>query len=153
MSSKIFLWNIKIGVSYSLLRSRCLGSSRNALPPPTNALVDISPNSSCATRLFACQGSIFIFYLSRQLGKYILMIYLPGQILGCTGKNAEIIMVDKITSNLNMHLRFSLHFRQKLRILTLARTLCYLDCGNPIYRGPYLPRQNVLECSLQSYDS
>lgn len=64
--------------------------------------------------------------------------------LGLHGQKCGIIMVDKITSNLNMHLCFILHFDQKLRILTLSRTLCYLDCGNPIYSGPYLRRQNVL---------
>ena len=31
--------------------------------------------------------------------------------------------------------------------------LCYLHRRNPVYSGPYLPRQNVLECSLQGYDS
>ena len=31
--------------------------------------------------------------------------------------------------------------------------LCYLHRGNLIYSGPYLPRQNAREYSLQSYNS
>ena len=43
-----------------------------------------------------------------------LMTYLPGQILGCLGKN----VVDKITCNLSIHV-FILHSHQKLRILNM----------------------------------
>ena len=84
--------------------------------------------------------SILVFFFKSSAGQVYLNDILARTNLGLHGQKCGIIMVDKITSNLNMHLRFSLHFRQKLRILTLARTLCYLDCGNPIYSGLYLPR-------------
>ena len=58
-------------------------------------------------------------------------------------------MVNKITCNL-MSIRFLFY--------TLVNNFdsgvfCYLHRGNPIYSGPFLLLQNVLECSLQSYDS
>ena len=58
-------------------------------------------------------------------------------------------MVDKITCNLSIRVLF----------YTLVNNFdlgvfCYLYRGNsPIYSGPFLPLKNVLECSLQSYDS
>ena len=59
-------------------------------------------------------------------------------------------MVHKITCNLSICVLF----------YTLINNfdsgvICYLHRGNPIYSGPFLPLQNVLECrlSLQSYDS
>ena len=57
-------------------------------------------------------------------------------------------MVDKITCNLSICVLF----------YTLVNNcdsgvFCYLQHGNPFYSGPFLPLQNVLECSLQSYNS
>ena len=57
-------------------------------------------------------------------------------------------MVDKFTCNLSIRVLFYTFVNN-----FDSGIVCYLHRGNPIYRGPFLPLQNVLECSLQSYDS
>ena len=58
----------------------------------------------------------------------------------------DIVFVDKITCNLSIRVSY---FTLLSEITNFdSGVLCYLHRGNPIYSGPYLPRQNVLECSF-----